>query len=399
MSSGDEVPPEPLALREELRRTRAALTEARREAAEAKAEAATVRASSGALSEFAANAPGALWVADAVTGRGVYVSPGVGDLLGVSPDEVLPEAGRWLNLVHPDDRPAVAARFAALCRGEAGEVAYRVLPRDGAASAMGRPAARWVGDLGFPIVDGGGHVRRVAGFAHPADGGGGDEGLRRLLLAELNHRVRNALAAVQSVAAQTARVAPDPRRFWEAFAGRLRAMARAHDMLAGLGWPEGVDLHALVEAELAPYLHAAGPHGPVAEIDGPPVRLRPSTAVALALALHELATNAVKHGALSSPTGRVRVCWAVSGGGVPTGATPAALLLRFEWSETGGPRLTGPPARRGFGARLLTGALPAQLGGRVSLDFAPAGLHAVLEAVLPSAAEPLYKPQTDHSRS
>ncbi|RYJ04455.1 MAG: histidine kinase, partial [Acetobacteraceae bacterium] len=171
------------------------------------------------------------------------------------------------------------------------------MPRgDGATGATSRAAACWVSDLGFPIIDAKGRVRRVAGFAHAAEGGAGEEGLRRLLLAELNHRVRNALAAVQSVAAQTARAAPDPRSFWETFAGRLRAMARAHDMLAGRGWPEGVELRALVEAELAPYRHAAGPAGPLAEIDGPTVHLRPAAAVALALALHELATNAVRHG-------------------------------------------------------------------------------------------------------
>jgi len=394
VNSGQEAPPEPSpqALQDELRRTRAALDAARREAAEARSEVEAARILAGVFSDFAASAPGALWVADAETGRGIYVSPGAHSLLGVPPAEVVPEAGRWLALVHPDDRPAVAARFEALRRGEAAEVAYRVLPPSGPTTATARSAARWIGDMGFPIRDAGGRVRRVAGFAQATEIGAGDEGLRRLLLAELNHRVRNALAAVQSVAAQTACSAPDPRSFRDAFAGRLRAMARAHDMLAGFGWPEGLDLRALVEAELAPYLHAAGAVGPQAEIDGPAVRLRPAMAVALALALHELATNAAKHGALSLPGGRIRVCWSGVDRGTPPGLT---RLLRFEWTETGGPALSGPPARRGFGSRLLMAALPAQLGGRVSLDFAPGGLHAVVEAVLPPPGTPLYKPQGD----
>ncbi len=393
--SGDAVPPErnPQALQDELTRTRAALSEARRDAAEARAEVEAVRASGSVFSDFAVSAPGVLWVADAATGRGIYVSPGVGDLLGVPAAEVVPEAGRWLALVHPDDRPAVTARFEALRRGEAGEVAYRVIPRSGTTSGTGRSAARWIGDLGFPITDAGGRVHRVAGFARIAEASAGDEGLRRLLLAELNHRVRNALAAVQSVAAQTARAAPDVGSFWEAFAGRLRAMARAHDMLAGHGWPAGLDLRSLVEAELAPSLHTAGPVGPQAEIDGPPIRLRPATAVALALALHELATNAAKHGAPSLPGGRIRVCWAGGDGCMPPRLEPSARVLRFEWIETGGPALSGPPARQGFGSRLLSAALPTQLGGRVSLNYAPAGLHAVLEAVLPPPGTPLYKPQ------
>ena len=204
---GEDMLPnqDPQALQAELSRTRAELVDARQDAAEARAQIEAVQSTKGALAELAASAPGALWVAEAASGHGIYVSPGVRHLLGVSPEEVLPEAGRWLGLVHPDDRPAVAARFDALRRGEAAEVAYRVLPRgDGATGATSRAAACWVSDLGFPIIDAKGRVRRVAGFAHAAEGGAGEEGLRRLLLAELNHPVRNALAAVQSVAAQTA---------------------------------------------------------------------------------------------------------------------------------------------------------------------------------------------------
>jgi len=394
--SGDEVPSDgdPGQLREELRRTRAALVVARREAAQAKAQA---DAANSVLTEFAAGAPAAIWVADATNGQGIYVSPGVGRVLSVPPEEVLPEAGRWLGLVHPDDRPAVVARFERLRRGDAAEVAYRLLPRsEGAVGATGRAAARWISDLGFPIVDSRGQVRRVAGFAYAADGdgSGGEEGLRRLLLAELNHRVRNALAAVQAVAAQTVRAAPDPRTFWEAFAGRLRAMARTHDMLAGRGWPEGVDLRALVEAELAPFLHAAGPSGPRAEVDGPAVQLKPATAVAMALALHELATNAARHGALSVPTGLVRVTWTLGEPAAPSGNRSAARPMRLEWTESGGPPLARTPVRRGFGARLLTGALPSQLGGRVALDYDPAGLRAMLDTQLPPLEEALYEPQT-----
>jgi two-component sensor histidine kinase len=288
-------------------------------------------------------------------------------------------------------------RFDALLRGEVAEVAYRVLPRGAAtAGATARAAAAWVSDIGFPIADGHGRVRRVAGFAHAAEGSTGEEGLRRLLLAELNHRVRNALAAVQSVAAQTARAAPDPRSFWEAFAGRLHAMARAHDMLAGRGWLEGLELRALVEAELAPFLHAAGPSGPTAEIAGPTINLSPAAAVALALALHELATNAARHGALSVPTGRLCVRWSCGGDGLQFANRGAAeQWLRFEWLESGGPPLSGQPARKGFGSRLLTAALPAQLGGRVSLDIAESGLRAVLEATLQPQGEQLHTPQAD----
>lgn len=398
MSLKEEGPPEPdpSMLQEELQLTRVALAEARRDAAEANARADAAVCVGGALAEFAAAAPGAIWVADAASGRGLYVSPGVGSLLRVAPEHILPEAGRWLGLVHPDDRPAVSARFDVLRRGEAAEVAYRVLPPgENTQGATGRAAARWVSDIGFPITDARGRVRRVAGFTFAAEGGAGEEGLRRLLLAELNHRVRNALATVQSVAAQTMRASSDPRGFWDAFAGRLRAMARTHDMLAGRGWPEGVELRALIEAELAPYIHTAGPSGPRADVDGPTVRLPPTLAVVLALALHELATNAARHGALSVPSGCVRVRWSCDEGVAMAGAKATGPRLRFDWGESGGPSLAGPPARRGFGTRLLTGALPRQLGGRVTLDFASGGLQAMLEAALASRDQPLYAPLTE----
>jgi two-component sensor histidine kinase len=380
---------DPRRLAEELQRTRAELAAARHDVAEARSRAEAAEGSAAVLADLAA-APGALWVAEA-NGRGTYVSPGVGQLLGVASEAVLPEAGRWLARVHPDDRNAVAGRFETLRRGEAAEVAYRVLPPDeGGDGATGRPAACWVSDLGFPIKDAGGRVKRVAGFARPAGGGAGEEGLRRLLLAELNHRVRNALAAVQSVAASTARNAADPRSFWEAFAGRLRAMARAHDVVAGRGWTEGADLRALLEAELAPYLHAAGPDGPRAELDGPPVRLGPATALALALALHELATNAARHGALSVASGRVRVRWVAA---VQATSTPqVGPRLRLDWVEEGGPPPNPPPLRRGFGTRLLESALPSQLGGSVLLRFEHSGLRATVEAALVPPGAPVYAP-------
>jgi two-component sensor histidine kinase len=389
LAQGADIPPgsdDPAALKQELRRTRAELAEARRQVVQAEARAEATAKSAAVLTAFASAAPGALWVAEADTGRGIYISPGVAGLLGVPAAAVLPEAGRWLGLVHPDDRPAVSARFEALCRGEAAEVSYRVLPPGTAGGdAADRPAAQWVSDLGFPIADSRGQVRRLAGFARPAAESAGEEGLRRLLLAELNHRVRNTLAAVQSIAAQTARAAPDWGMFWEAFAGRLRAMARAHETLATRGWPEGADLRALLATELAPYLNAAGQVGPRAQLDGPPVRLAPSAAVVLALAIHELATNAARHGSLSVPAGSILVSWTCS----DEGGSPR---LRLDWKEVSGPPPAEAPPRRGFGVRLLSKALPAQLAGRVALDFARDGLHAVIEAALSPEAKPAYAP-------
>ena len=333
------------------------------------------------LQAFAEAAPGALWVADARTGQGKYVSPGLEALLGTPAEVVLPEAGRWLRLVHADDRASVQARFEAVLRGRTAEIEYRLLSPARDEGGAGRP--RWVRDLGFPIRAAG-QVRYVAGFVADAAERRGEEGLRRLLLAELNHRVRNTLAAVHSLAAQTARAAPSPSAFWSVFGGRLLALARAHDRLSEGGWAAGAELRALLEVELAPYLGAAGPR---AVLEGPLVQLESGAAVALALALHEMVTNAVRHGALSAPAGWVEVRWQVGQfRSEPRGAE--GVRLRIEWLERGGPPLPGPPAQRGFGSRLLERNLPRQLGGQVDLQFDPAGLRAAITVPLRSTAEP-----------
>ncbi|MFC4170252.1 sensor histidine kinase, partial [Teichococcus aestuarii] len=199
----------------------------------------------------------------------------------------------------------------------------------------------------------------------------------RLVVAELDHRAKNALATVQSLAFQTARsdAGADPARFTEAFTSRLQALARAHDLLTAFSW-EGAALGAVVTAGLAPWLaadeQAAEPRLVVScPCDLPIPRTAPGQAQALAMALHELAVNAVKHGALSVPGGRVEVRCC---------AAPAGLSGEIEWTETGGPLVCGPPTRRGFGTRLLERALLHDLGpgARVTLDFAASGLRAVI---------------------
>lgn len=206
----------------------------------------------------------------------------------------------------------------------------------------------------------------------------------RLVVAELNHRAKNALATVQALAQQTMRgpAGADPARFTEVFTARLQTLARAHDLLAALSW-EGAALEAVVQAGLAPWLEAAGGAGEPRFV----LRCRCGTAVppaspgqvqALVMALHELATNATKYGALSVPGGKVEVACRAEAEG------RRAVL---EWRESGGPPLAGPPTERGFGTRLLERALARDLGpgARVALDFAPEGLRATI-AFAPQAA-------------
>jgi two-component sensor histidine kinase len=206
----------------------------------------------------------------------------------------------------------------------------------------------------------------------------------RLTVGELNHRVKNTLAAVQSIASQTLRGTgasdPIPVAARSDFASRLLALARSHDVLTREGWT-GADLAELVGLALAPH---GGPDSPHLTVGGPPVRVPPRFAVPLGIALHELATNAARHGALSQPEGQVSVTWSLE----PAPEEGGASWLRLRWREQGGPVLAGPPTRRGFGTRLLERGLARELGGTVTLTFPPEGVVCDIVAPLPAAPHP-----------
>ena len=193
---------------------------------------------------------------------------------------------------------------------------------------------------------------------------------QRLLVNELNHRVKNTLALVQGLALQTFKDGRDMAEARDAFQQRLAALAAAHDLLTRESW-EGVTLDQLVREALGLY------NGQEARIEwaGPAVRLNPKAAVSLVMAFHELSTNAAKYGALSGSEGRVRVSWDVKD----------EDRLAIEWREAGGPPVT-PPARRGFGFRMIERALAADLSGAARLDFDPAGLVCRIDASLSDAA-------------
>ncbi|WP_269716047.1 PAS domain-containing sensor histidine kinase [Caulobacter sp. NIBR2454] len=229
---------------------------------------------------------------------------------------------------------------------------------------------RWVAVKGKAFFDDEGRPLRAIGSARDiTERKKADEHLR-LMVNELNHRVKNSLASVQAVAAQTFRGATSLAEAKEAFTNRLIAMSDAHDILTDENW-EGADLRDMVAA--AARLHA-GEDALRFVSDGPPARLSPKTALSLAMALHELGTNAVKYGALSTPPGRVSVRWSVEG-------REAERRLRLIWTESGGPPVT-PPRRRGFGSRLMEKGLAAELGGQVTLSFDPAGVVCIIDAPL-----------------
>lgn len=191
-----------------------------------------------------------------------------------------------------------------------------------------------------------------------------------LMTRELDHRAKNALAVV--LAALRLTPAEDPKAYAAAVEGRVAALAHSLTLLAERGWT-GADLGDLVRAELKPFLAAdAQQAGPRALVSGPDVLVTTAAAQPLSMAIHELATNAVKHGALSVAAGQLSVTWAHA----PDGT------LRLRWSETGGPRVGEPPQRRGFGSRVILGTIE-QLGGRLASSWPASGL--VCDIQLPAA--------------
>lgn len=193
---------------------------------------------------------------------------------------------------------------------------------------------------------------------------------QRLLTRELNHRMKNTIATVQSIAVQTIGRAAVDAAALRTFEERLAALGRAHDLLTQVSW-SGVTVERLANVALAPFEDGAR-----FRIEGSRLVLPPTQAVALSLALHELATNALKYGALSVPDGKVEVSW-----------TAEDSEIRFCWRECDGP-VVGKPIRSGFGTRLLERGVAAEFGGNVSIVFAPGGLRCEIVAPVPASSTP-----------
>jgi PAS domain S-box-containing protein len=200
------------------------------------------------------------------------------------------------------------------------------------------------------------------------------EAQQKTLINELNHRVKNTLATVQSLAAQTLSAPGVPRHVRQTFEGRLLALSRVHNQLTRTHW-ESADLEKLLDDIFASY-RSVGPER--ISLMGVPVRLAPQAALTLAMVLNELATNAAKYGSLSAPGGRLSVIWSVTGNGV-------GPVLRLDWQETGGPAVQ-PPVHRGFGSRLLKRAVTQALRGAAELSFEPAGVRCSMEIPLAGRA-------------
>lgn len=199
----------------------------------------------------------------------------------------------------------------------------------------------------------------------------------RLMVNELNHRVKNTLATIQSIAALTLRGDEDPARAREMLTSRLMALSKAHDVLTDEQW-SGADLREIAAQAAAPHQSPGGKTR--IALQGPAVRLPPKSAIAVALALHELATNAAKYGALSVEEGRVDLTWTLC-------AHDDRHDLVIVWRERGGPPVS-PPRRTGFGTRLIERGLASDLHGKVTLEYPPEGVVCTIDATLWNETSP-----------
>jgi PAS domain S-box-containing protein len=288
------------------------------------------------------------WELD-ITTRRVTASDYCRTIFGLKPDDDFSHE-EIVRRIHPEDRLRRHEAFnRAIAEGGELEIEYRTV--------------RANGEYGWILVRGGvvPGEDRLAGVCLDITDRKTAEAHQRLLLDELNHRVKNTLASVQSIAIQTLRHAEHPSAFNTSFIDRIHALGRAHELLTEASWTSA-SLFDVVARTLSLHI-APGDEARIA-LNGPSVRLGPNAAVTLNMVFHELATNATKYGALSTSDGRVDVEWTVEKGG-------DAIVI--EWRESNGPTVK-VPARRGFGSRLIEQALTREMEGHAELIFHPEGL-------------------------
>lgn len=297
----------------------------------------------------------ASWVWDLRTGM-VECDPLLPELFGLAPATRLKAKSLFFAIDRRDLRKTNEALRSAIesSADYAGE--YRV---------RGTSPTRWLSTRGRVTEwDADGKPSLVIGVSYDISERKWAEETQRLLLRELNHRVKNTLATVQALASQTVRHASDPRAFLQAFGDRLRSLGKAHGLLSDHEW-RGIGLDELVHLQVQPF---DDPQSPRIRISGPRVWLMPEHAVALGLILHELAGNALKYGALSVRHGIVELAWRVHG-------PPHDRRVKLLWTESGGPPVA-PPQREGFGSILIRRSLDKVLGSEVKHEFHPAGVRA-----------------------
>lgn len=286
------------------------------------------------------------WTPEAMAMFGIDVPDGIGHFGG--------DNDEFRQAVHPDDRHMTPSFYEMADRQDWFPVEYRIVKPDG--------SVRWLaggGEVVARLPDG--RAARLVSVVGDITDRKLAEQHTELIMRELTHRAKNLLAVILSIATQTSRSANTVEEFHERFSSRLQGLAASHDLLVHRDW-QGASIGDIAESQLAPFVDAGTDR---LHLSGPETIVTPRAAEAIGLAFHELATNAVKHGALSNDTGTVTIEWTPN---------PGSKDLRLCWTERGGPQVT-PPTRKGFGHIVCERVVAQLLGGEVSMDFAPEGVR------------------------
>jgi PAS domain S-box-containing protein len=292
------------------------------------------------------------WIIDLRARKVVYVSPAAERNWGLPRSVLEQDPKAWRERLHPDDRSLADPVFEEMLAGrrQSFELVYRMRGADG--------SWRWVRDKAWRVRAG--EIERVVGVMTDITAAKASEEQQRLVAGELHHRLTNTYALVQSIVRLSARGARDVRQLAESIEGRIQALARSQDVI--VKGSRGVTLlEDIVRATLTPYADREDQ----IRIAGPPIPVGARDVPLLHMGFHELATNAVKYGALSVPGGKVSVTW-------ETIADPDEAV-RLTWSESGGP-LVRPPVRKGLGSNLVEHALANEFEGEIQIASPPDGV-------------------------
>jgi two-component sensor histidine kinase/DNA-binding response OmpR family regulator len=292
------------------------------------------------------------WDWDLISGNIVW-DAGQHAIYGVVPGKFAVTPEHFKVLIVPEDWDRLQAGMQSLLEsGQPHHGEFRVRRPNG--------EVRWCASTAAASLDSTGSVVRISGVTMDITERKEAEERQALLAREVDHRAKNAMAIVQSIVRLTK--SSSIASYISIIEGRIKALSRAHALLSNSRW-QGANLDTLVEEELAPYRAS---HADRLKVSGPRVLLEPTTAQTLALALHELATNAAKYGAFSSAAGKLALQWELH---------PDALTVH--WHETAGPE-THQPAATGFGTQIITGSIERQLGGKTRFEWLPSGLRCTL---------------------
>lgn len=356
------APTEIAVVEEVAERTWGAVERARSEAA--------LRNSEARFQQFADASSGALWIRDAATLKMEYVSRAISGIYGVDPETFLNGVQVWASLIVPEDRDAALAQIGRAREGEAVVHEFRI-------QRANDVAFRWIRNIDFPLRDEQGRVQRVGGIAEDITDAKLAVEHQGVLLAELQHRVRNIMAMIRSMALRSADGANSVDDYRSLLEGRMMALARVQVLLTREA-NAGGSLRDVIASEVAAQAHRTSQFA----LEGPEIQLSPKAVEVLTLAFHELATNALKYGAFSTPLGLLNVSWEPF-------EKRGRSWLRLDWTETGAPERP-PPSRRGFGSDLIEGRIPYELGGTGKVTIGSGGAHCRLEFPL-SAGESILE--------